>query len=422
MSNNIEELKIKYLEKKKELLTNKKIALNTLKDVTEKKRMFLKEDGLKLYTDLVDIPKKGYVSLDNNLNGGINKPPTIIERIKSFFKSTFFSFMKKYFIFLILIIICFYILLYINNNTKDSIIVYETKVFFYLLLIFLFIIINDILEIPEESLTKFILIILFSVLISYIFVNLIEKFYKNNTFSNNFFIIFGTTLFVYIVTLIIIYFVFYKDNQTKTNKLFNAFERSFDKNYTFLIFFTFYLYLFRLVNYYFNWNSTLTDILCPTIMGSVLLFFIFCIIIFVAYKLKVINNKQFLNTFIALFSIGVFLGFVHIYIFMESLNSICTPASTNTLEKIAFVERLVLIMIVSLVIILWLADSRNWHQIGSILFIFASFITIIALFYYSTLYPSISLLSFWLFIEWVIIIFRRKENSKNSLHFSFMKT
>jgi glucan phosphoethanolaminetransferase (alkaline phosphatase superfamily) len=107
---------------------------------------------------------------------------------------------------------------------------------------------------------------------------------------------------------------------------------------------------------------------------------------------------------------------------MNSLTNICVEKEEkDSLQQIETQERIVLGIIASLVIVLWLRDSRNWKQIGSIIFIIVTIFTLIAMFYYSTVYPSLSILSLWLFFEWIALIFGQKENSKNSLHFSFMK-
>jgi phosphatidylglycerophosphate synthase len=138
-------------------------------------------------------------------------------------------------------------------------------------------------------------------------------------------------------------------------------------------------------------------------------------------KMKIINKIQIFNSFIAFFSILFFIIILDLYIFTQSLNSVCTEATQNSIEYSNNQNRLMIIIIIALVIILWLHDSRDWHQIGSILFILSTIVTFLTMFYYSQIYQGISLLSFWLFIEWVIVIFNKKENSKNSFHYSFMK-
>jgi hypothetical protein len=347
----------------------------------------------------------------------------------SIFKSEYFNFMKNYLIFLILFSICFYALLYINSTSKNGVIINETNVFYYLLLIFLFIVINDIMSTPQEGLIKFVLLILFSLLIIYISSNLINTYFDKDTFLTRLSKVLISCLIVFIIFMIIIYFEFYKINKTISNNLFSNFNIGYNKNYIFLIFFTIYIYIFKYIEHIANWNTTLSDIVSPIILGSFLLFFIFCIIVFLAIKLKIIDNKQYLNDFIVFLSIATFLGFIQVYIFMTSLNGICDPGQNNqnnndTTSTDSYISKSTIInlMIISLIIILWLDDSRSWYQMGSILFIFATIIALMSMFYYATIYPSTSLLSFWLFIEWIIIIFRKRENSKNSLHYTFMKT
>jgi hypothetical protein len=105
------------------------------------------------------------------------------------------------------------------------------------------------------------------------------------------------------------------------------------------------------------------------------------------------------------------------------LNSICIGEVTpETSEQSSNSDKLMIIIFIALLIVLWLDDTRYWHQSGSLLFILATIVTLLSMFYYSTIYPSTSLLSFWLFVEWCILIFSNKQNSKNSLHYSFMKT
>jgi hypothetical protein len=102
---------------------------------------------------------------------------------------------------------------------------------------------------------------------------------------------------------------------------------------------------------------------------------------------------------------------------MNSLNAICTDDISE--QQLKGNDTVSILILISIFIILWYDDSRNWHQRGSILFIFASIMTLYSMFYYSTSHP---LLFAWLFIEWIIIFFRRKENTKNSFNFAFMKT
>ena len=125
--------------------------------------------------------------------------------IQSFFKSDFFYFLKYYLYYIIFFSIIFYILLYIENKSENKLVITINKIFFYLVIIFLFIIINDIMESPLEDLGKFILIIIFSLLLVYFLTNIIEKYHEKDGFNKNLKLIFLTISIVYIFTIGIIY-------------------------------------------------------------------------------------------------------------------------------------------------------------------------------------------------------------------------
>jgi hypothetical protein len=361
----------------------------------------------------------------NNHLGGIRTstemPKDLMGKIKYFFKSDFFYFMKYYLYFIVLFSICFYILMYINQNTKDKMIIVETKIFFYICVVFLFIIINDILESPLESLKKFFLIIIFSLITVYIVNYYVTKYYKkDDTFYGKLKIITLTTLSIYAITVLIIYFMFQWKNSKVGVELFNAFSFAINKNFIFLVLLTLYLCWYKNVFTSLNWNASLTDILQPAALGGMLILFIFIFIIYLCLKFKIINRINVLNSFIVLLAISFFLFLLCLNTFMSSLGAVCTTGvEENTTNE---QEMMCLLIIAGIFIICWYDDVRNWHQIGSIIFIIVTLFTLYCMFYYSVKYPSTGLLSFWLFIEWLIIIFYRKQNSKNSLHFAFMKT
>jgi hypothetical protein len=342
-----------------------------------------------------------------------------MEKIKSFLKSDFFSFIKYYLYFIILFTIAFYITIRINNNTKNSNIIIETKIFFYIIIVILFILINDIIESQVESIEKILYILLFTLIILYITTYLVERYYKKKGFFDKLSIIIPCIFVIFIIGVIYVYFNFQKKDKNIAINLFKSFTNGLTKNLLFTNFLIIYLFIYYYVYYFLNWNSKLSNILQPFALGIILIFFIFCLIIHISVKFKIINKYQILNGFIALGTIFVFLLFVCVYNFMTNLGNICT--TNEKIESINEKEFVSILMLASIFTILWLDDSRNWKQIGSIFFIIATIIALYCMFYYSVAYPSTSLLSFWLFIEWLIIIFYRKENSKNSIHYSFMK-
>jgi hypothetical protein len=225
------------------------------------------------------------------------------------------------------------------------------------------------------------------------------------------------SLLIFVSTVITIYYTF-QDKNIAMN-LYNSFNYAIGKNLSFMIYIFIYLFIYKNAFSFLNdWNSKLSQTLCPMLLGLLLMFFIFSFIIFITYNLKIITRFQYLNTFIALSAIVAFLILCYAHIFMSSLSTICNENESK--EDIDKEELISILLIISIFIILWYDDLRNWHTIGSILFLIVSLFGLYCMFSYSTRHPSVGLLSFWFFIEWLIIIFYRKENSKNSMHFSFM--
>jgi hypothetical protein len=342
------------------------------------------------------------------------------EKATDFFKSNFFYFMKYFLYFIILLTICFYITIYVDKNANNNLIKVETKVLFYVLIMFIIIILNDILETQFESLNQFFLIIVFFIIISYSINYLVQHYYNSNKEINKIRLTFIIIFLLYLIFSVIIYFFFKNSTKNIATPLYTAFNSAMKNNIGFLFLITILFYIYKDIFIRFNKNTFLTDILGSTILGNILIFTIFVFIIFLCIKLKIINSKQILNTFIVLYSILFFLILIGVYIFMQSMGNICDNKTDQ--KNIDNEEKVTLLILASIIILLWLDDTRNWHQIGSIIFVVITLFTFYVTFYYTQFHPNIGLMSTWLFIEWLIIIFYRKENSKNSIHFSFMKT
>jgi hypothetical protein len=430
---------MKYLFKKNKLIggsninTDMKSMLDTTSKNTDMKSMLdttSKNTDMKSMLDTtsknIDLKIPSIVSPLPNVEITNKSIPdqsknTIMQKIHNFFKNEFYFFMKDYLYFIVLIAICFHILININKLSTNKTVIIETKVLFYLLIFFLFIIINDILEIPLESLKKFILVIVMTIVLIYTANYLIIHYYKETSsiHTNKILLSFYALIIIFIVTLIYIYFKFQKKDKNSALNLYAAFNSAINNNFNFLVFTTVFLCIYKSVFYLLDFNTHLTDILCPSMLGGLLIFYIMCYIIFICYKLKIINSMQYLNTYISLCSICFFLFIVYIKIFMSSMSTICTTNKTESPIDEGE-ERVSILLLLSVFAILWLDDSRNWHQMGSIVFMLVTIFAFYCIFYYSPKHPSTGFLSFWLFVEWMIIIFYKKENSKNAIHYSFM--
>ncbi len=359
---------------------------------------------------------KGELDEIEKIGGIIEKNMGFMDKIRHFLKSEFFKFIKKYLFFVVLFILCFYILDYICNNSKNGMIISETNMFFYMILIFIFIILNDILHVPTKYLYKFTFIIILSMIISYYVMKYINKYDIKHTLFAKSIIIMFVTLFICLCTCIIIYFEYQRNHPNEAFNLFHIFNGAIDKNYFFIIFIFIYSFFYLIIFKLSNWNNNLSNILSPTIMGSMLLFFIFCIFVFIAHKIKLINSNQILNSFIVFLCLCAFVGITNIYIFMDSLNTLCYEVTPTIIDDNNNSTKIIYMIIFAIIIILWLNDSRIWSQNGSIMFIFATMIMIITTVYYSRTYPSTSIPSLWLLIEWINLIFKQYNNSKNSFH------
>jgi hypothetical protein len=302
-------------------------------------------------------------------------------------------------------------------------VVTETNIYFYLVVIFFFVVINDIISTPYPGLKKFLLIILSSIIFQYIAMMLIEHYFKDQSFSKRFKKMLISAFIVFIITVINVYFVIYKarDSNNIDLNLFNSFNFAIHKNFIFLVFLLLYTICYFCCFYFLDRNSKFTDIICPSALGAKLILLLFIIIIYIGVKQKLINRQEKLNSFISLFAIFVFLLLMYIYTLMGSMSSVCEqPATEESNTNNNSQQRINILLFIGIIIILWLDDTRNWHQYGSIIFIIVTIFGLYCTFYYSQIYPSTGLFSIWIFVEWLILIFYRKENSKNSLHYSFM--
>ena len=60
---------------------------------------------------------------------------------------------------------------------------------------------------------------------------------------------------------------------------------------------------------------------------------------------------------------------------MQTLSTVCTTGQTE--ESVVEQEIMSLLIIGGVFILLWLLDTRNWHQIGSILFLIITLFVIL---------------------------------------------
>ena len=334
----------------------------------------------------------------------------------------FYNFLKKNLTYLVLFCICSYILFYVDNNCKNKTVKFEVKILYYILAATVLIMINNIMETPQEDLIKLVSIFGMSIILIAILNYVIEHYYINDSprkFYIKLFVCIAVAIGVFGISAALYYFF-----MKKNDNLYLSFLDSYKKNSSFIIFITVMLYIFYLLFKFFYKDTNLSDVITPAVLGIPTIIYLFGFIIFLCNKIGLINSNQYLNTFIVLSSITFLLGVFYLYFLMSSISSICDGSAEkeDPNNKGPNKEVLTLLALGSIIGFLWLDDSRNWHQIGYIIFITLSIFAYYFVFNYSTAHPSLSLLSTWLFIEWLILLFYRNADSKNSLHFVFMKT
>jgi hypothetical protein len=342
------------------------------------------------------------------------------EDYNKFITSDLANFLRDYLWFIIYFFIIFYIILSINSTTKIKTVYLELKIFFYLTLGFLLLIINDILVTPYEKTKQFLIILTVSMIILYGSTYLIIYYYKGKArFWVGLSVAIGIAIFIMLVFYFLYYFGGNEKRKSDALNLFSSFRLAYLKNKSYLKFIVVILVIFKIIYTLFNWRINLTDILLPSVLGIILIFFLFSLIIFLGLKLKIIDSNQKLNSFISIGSICVFLLCIYIYFLLSSIKQVCLDPSykpDNDNSK----EIIILFIFVSLITVLWLDDTRNWHRNGSIMFIFATIVTFYVFVFYSMKHPDLGLVSFWLLVEWFILYSTRKNNSKTSIDFSFM--
>ena len=205
-------------------------------------------------------------------------------------------------------------------------------------------------------------------------------------------------------------------------KLNDRINFSYESNNSFFLTYIIFLLFFTGTVYMYSYKSNMNKILQPTYCGAIFILMLFGFIIYMCKKLGLINKKQYLDTFLVLTCMFTLCFFLMCYVFLNSLNNICEEhKSEETKKQMNEAEMVSWVLFASVIAVLWLDDIKIWHQSNYLSYVIASIIALAGLFYYSTKYPSTSVLSLWLFIEWLILGFKRTIQAKNSLQFMLMK-
>ena len=336
-------------------------------------------------------------------------------------KSYYGSFIKKLLFSITFFSACLYLILKNLNSTNIPLVIMQTKIIFYLLIGILFYFISDILRTQEDFNKKIVGIILFCIFISYISNNFLEKYYKG-PFFYKILIVIGIIFFTFLISLILVHYFINKPNYNYAD-INDVFDESFKKNLYYFIFYFVLLIFYSIILYIYSYKSSKNQILQPALLGLFLMIFVLSFIIYICKNIGLINKYQYVDTFIVLISIFIICGYIYFYILLNSISSVCSDdkKKEESIKNMYEAETVINIMLVALFGALWIGDSKIWDQFEYLIFIIITGITFAGLFYYSTKYPSTGLISFWLFIEWVMLCFKNGNNARNSLEGVFRK-
>lgn len=339
------------------------------------------------------------------------------------FESEYYAFMKYFLYFIITFTIIIYIILNMEKETDNIQIFYLNKGIFYFFMFFVFVIINDILDTKLQFLWKFVFIIIASLILTYIATNLLINRY-NKGYWNTMGLSVLSAFIIFLFISLIVFFVILGKGERYSDPIFLQFNYAVYQNYSFMLYILFYFALIKFIMYWLDWDTYFTDMISVSVYGFLLILFFMQFIIYLALKVKLITSIQQLNTYITIIVLFLFLGILQIYFIMSGIQSVCDDKSKaeESKEESNKVERLFLILIVSILGILWLDDSRKWLQSEYILFLIATLIILGCMFYYSTKYPSLSIVSLWGFIEWCILVSYNGHDTWNSFNFALINT
>ena len=339
------------------------------------------------------------------------------------FESEYFTFMKYFLYFIITFTIIIYIILNMEKESDNIQIFYLNKGIFYFFMFFIFVIINDILDTKLQFLWKFVFIIIASLILVYIAINLLINKYNKGYWKTMGLSILSTIL-IFLFISAIVFFVILGKGEKYSDPIFLQFNYAVYQNYSFMLYILFYFALIKFIMYWLDWDTYFTDMIAVSAYGFLLIVFFLQFVLYLALKVKLITSIQQLNTYISIIVLFLFLGILQIYFIMSGIKSVCDDKAKaeETKEEANKIERLFLILFVAILGILWLDDSRKWLQSEYILFLIATLIIIGCMFYYSTIYPSLSVLSLWGFIEWCILVCYNGHDTWNSFNFALINT
>ena len=344
--------------------------------------------------------------------------------------SQFYFFFKSYGFLLIVTNIIFFINKYISETSLNIKTYNYNQYILYGFYFYIGILVMNIMTCETKYISTFIKIFIASIITVYISNWAVFKFFKKSKYEfwKQLILSFLISIGIFILFMGLIYLVIKSLDKNNNNIVSISDVIFFQFNYAFVstqILFYFLIIFFPLcftAFFFTNYNNKLLSYLNQNFIGFLMIFMLIFIIFWYATRIKLLNPKQYLNTFFTYLAITYVISVAQTYILMGSIENNCSGNSNVSDEKksSSFAQLLSNLLIFGIIFILILNDIRKWSFMNYLGYILITIFILVCLFSFSNKYPSISLLSVYGFIEWCILNSNNSHDTGNSFHYVMM--
>ena len=367
---------------------------------------------------------------NNAINSNNSKDNTKKEGNKKKEVSQFYFFFKSYGFLLIISNIIFFIYNYISETSLNIKTYNYNQLMIYGFYFYIALLVFNIMTCETKYISTFIKIFIVSIITVYISNWAIFKFFKKskNEFWKQLILSFLISIGIFVLFMGLIYLVIKSLDKNNSNVISISDVIFFQFNYAFVstqILFYFLIIFFPvcfIIFFYTNYNNKISSYLNQNLIGFLMIFMLIFIIFWYATRIKLLNPKQYLNTFFTYLAITYVISVAQTYILMGSIENNCNGNTDVSEEKksSSFAQLLSNLLIFGIIFILILNDIRKWSFFNYLGYILVSLLILACLFSFSNKYPSIGLLSVYGFIEWCILNSNNSHDTGNSFHYVMM--
>ncbi len=334
--------------------------------------------------------------------------------------SEFSFFLRKYIKLLVIFTIVFYINRYISEKSRNIKSYNHNRTILYVFFLYIGLIIFDIFTYESDFVNRFVMYFLFLVLSLYLINWLIFK-YMYKGFWLSFIISFCFTALIGGLFIIPFYYGIVSNGEKISDPVFLQFNYADFSNSSLTTFMTYFFPICGILFWMTNYNSKFGDFLNQNVMGALSITMLVYVVSWYAIKIKLLNPKQILNTFITYQCLLYIISVLQSYFLIDSIHNTCYGEGLEkSKEKNSKSELFNNLLFVSIILLLILNDIRKWSFYNYSSYILITIYAFLALFYISSYYPKIAFLSLWNFIEWSILTTYNSHDTGNSFSFVMM--